>query len=106
MKVDLLPGFAPADSFVVSNRQTSTFVKGCGVSTPLASTARVTSNPALYDRRFDDFAARVRRFAGSLSREHRAAVAARVRFRFAPWLRRADEPDLNDYLPQSPIPMP
>ena len=42
---------------------------------------------------------RVQQFACSLTREQRATVASRPRFYTMPHLRRADEPDADNFLP-------
>ena len=92
MKSDLLPGLDLVAGFPVSTRKSSIG----GTRLPLG---RLTSNPDLYARRWDDFTSRVERFARALSRDRRETVARRSRFYSMPYLRRSDDFDPADFLP-------
>lgn len=91
MTTNFLPGLKSEPAKGIASTDTL-----CPAPVPIA---RVTGNPELYDRRFDDFAARLRQFSRSLSPERRREIAHRPRFRNQPRLRRADEINLDDELP-------
>ena len=55
--------------------------------------------PPTIAARFDSFGFRVRQFTQGLPAGRRREIDARPRFYSLAWLRRADEPDSDDFLP-------